>query len=111
MKTTLNKKEIEEIKNYKLTESSLPKIGDLAFKPNDWRQEHPFVIAKIEQKEGVRMLNMAKKTKSNVYNLIAVNRENEFRMFIFSDGGFFSSRKLKENNREVKELINQNKNK
>tara|TARA_R110000803_G_scaffold50852_1_gene105435 strand:+ start:252 stop:581 length:330 start_codon:yes stop_codon:yes gene_type:complete len=107
MKRTLNKKEIEEIKNYKLTESRLPKIGDYAFKANDWRAEHPFVIAKIEQKEGAQMLNRTQKTKSNVYDIIAVNRENEFRKFVFSNGGFFSSRKLKENNREVKELIKQ----
>ena len=107
MKTNLNKKEIEEINNYKLTESRLPKIGDYAFLVDDWREEHPFVIAKIKQKEGAQLLNHSQKTKFNVYDIIAVNRKNEFRKFVFSDGAFISSRKLKENNREVKELIKQ----
>ena len=107
MKRTLSKKEIEEINNYKFIESLLPKIGDFAFKKNDWRAEYPFIIVKIEQKQGAQMLNKTQKTKFKVYDIIAVNRENEFRKFVFSNGAFISSRKLKENNREVKELIKQ----
>ena len=71
----------------------IPKVGDVAFKQNDWREECPYIIIDVTKCK-CKFLTIKNETY-HIYNVFAVNKKREFRKFRFGGNAFIDSRKVR----------------
>lgn len=96
------------IEQYKFVEYETPNFGDLVFRINDWREEHPFKVVEVVKVKDKLLLCERLKEKYNIYNIFALSENDGFRNFTFHNNGISRSVKVKKNSKKeqyLKELI------
>ena len=86
-------------------DNKIPKVGDVAFKEDDWREEYPFIIIEVSKNDDVFVTINDVKEKYNVYNVFGFNKEEGFRKFTFSANAFLKSIKIRKGSKKEKELL------
>jgi len=92
-----------DLKEYKTVKCDIPKVGDVAFKSNDWREKLPFTIINIEHDNTRSLLNNSLKERYDIYHVYGVNKK-EFRKFTFSNGAFITSTKVRKGSKKETQL-------
>ena len=90
---------------YKIKQTKTPKVGDVAFKINDWREEYPFDIIEVVKCEGKFLSNERLKETYNIYHVFGLNKKEGFRKFRFSNGAFIDSIKIRKGSKKERELL------
>tara|TARA_R110000822_G_scaffold292540_1_gene414538 strand:- start:188 stop:508 length:321 start_codon:yes stop_codon:yes gene_type:complete len=103
---------MKDRKEYNVIECKIPKVGDVAFKNKDWREENPFDIIDVVKCEGklITIINpISKENKGtyNIYNVFGFNKKEGFRKFRFSGGAFLDSIKVRAGSKKEKFLTEQ----
>jgi len=89
---------------YKIKKTENPKVGDVAFKINDWREEYPFNIIEVVLCEGKFLINERLKESYQIYNVFGLNKSEGFRKFRFANGAFIDSIKIRKGSKKEREL-------
>jgi hypothetical protein len=99
-------KKVKDFNEYILVkDNKIPKVGDVAFKQDDWREEYPFIIIEASKNDDKFLLINDVKEKHNVYNLFGFNEKEGFRKFTFSANAFLKSIKIRKNSKKEKQLL------